>query len=123
MKKKKSSDKKNIIIIVLTICVLAGGLLNILNELADKNDGDATIYSASNVVISDGDFSKNYSFEYNSSYIKVEEDIIKKEIKIIPIKSGKTSLKINYVSVSGENKSVSYEIKVLNELLLKIDNK
>ena len=123
MTKKKSNDKKNIIIIVLVICFLAGGLLKILNELADKNDGDATIYSASNVVISDGDFSKNYSFEYNSSYIKVEEDVIKKEIKIIPIKSGETSLKINYVSVSGENKSVSYEIKVLNELVLKIDDK
>lgn len=123
MKKKRTKDKKNIIIIILALCVIAGGIFNILNELADKKEKDTAIYNPSIISIVDGDFSKNYSFEYNSSYVKVEEDIIKKEIKIIPVKVGETLLKINYVSTSGEKKNVSYEIKVRSELSLKIDNK
>ena len=122
-KKNQKKDNKNIIITILALCVIVGGIFNILNELADKKEKDTSIYNASIISIVDGDFSKNYSFEYNSSYVKVEEDIIKKEVKVTPIKQGDTTLKINYITTSGENKTLSYEISVRNGLSLNIKDK
>ena len=122
-KSKVRNDKKNIIITILAICVLVGGLLNVFRELRDLKERETTFYSSSYLSITDCDFNANYNFDYNSSYIKVELLEDEKQIKVTPTKPGDTTLKINYVSILGENKSFSYEISVRKGLSIDIEKK
>lgn len=45
------------------------------------------------------------------------------ELKVTPVKTGDTTLKLDYITDSGENKTVSYEINVRKGLSLEIENK
>lgn len=123
MKKRKTSDKKNTIITILAIALVISGLLNIFTEIIGKDAKETMLYNSSLISVQDGNFNKDYKFIYNSSYIKVELLENKNELKITPIKIGDTKLEINYITISGENKTVSYEINVRKGLSLEIENK
>ena len=123
MKNKKTNEKKNIVITLLLIALIFSGLLNIFNAITENDSEKTMFYSASYISIQDGDFNKDYNFTYNSSYVKIELIQEKKELKITPVKTGDTTLKVDYITDSGENKTVSYEIDVRKGLSLEIKNK
>ncbi len=124
MKKKNvKNGKKDIIIIVLAIIVLISGIWNILNILREDKELRTSFYSASYLSLLDGDFDKEYNFTYNSSYIKVEFEKEKKEIKVTPIKPGDLTLKIDYTTNFGEKKTKTYDISIRKGLSIEIENK
>ena len=110
-------DKKNIIIIMLVIVIMFG-LIYIIKENKDRN---IVYYDSSYLLVSDGDFSKEYYFTYDSNYINVE--LINNEIKITPIKKGNTVLMVDYITNTSEKKTLSYNIDVRNGLFLEIGDK